>query len=331
MKNLKKYSIIDLHLHLDGSLSAKAIIEVAKEENIKLPTFNEEELNTYLRVPKDCKSLNEYLERFDIPNLVLQTKNGIHKCTYDLLKRLDEQGLKYVEIRMAPQLSTQKELSQEDVVKELINVKKEAENKLSIKVNYILCMMRIPNNKEKNLETVELAKKYKDKGVVAVDLAGAEALFGNKDFEEELKLVKKYGLNLTVHSGEATDFHEVDLALSYGANRIGHGVHSIESKNTVEKLKNLCKPLEICPTSNIDTKSYKSYEELPIRKLFDAGVIVTINTDDMSVSNTTLIEEFEIVEKLGFSEQEIKQLTLNAIEAAFISSKEKEQLKAFIK
>ena len=188
-------------------------------------------------------------------------------------------------------------------------------------------MMRFPNNSEKNLETVELARKYKDQGIVAVDLAGAEALWGNKVFDKELKLVKKYGLNLTIHSGEATDYHEVDLALNYGADRIGHGVHSIESENTVKNLKNLRKALEICPTSNIDTKSYKSYEELPIRRLFDAGVLVTINTDDMTVSNTTLKEEFEVVEKLGFNEAEIRQLTLNAIDASFLSDIEKEELR----
>ena len=326
MENLKKYSIIDLHLHLDGSLSAKAIIEVAKEEGIKLPTYDEEELYKYLRVPKECKSLNEYLERFDIPNYVLQTKNGLRKCTLDLLNRLHEQGLKYVEIRMAPQLSTQKGLSQEDVVKTLLEVREES----PIRVNFILCMMRFENNQKANLETVEIARKYFGRGVVAVDLAGAEALWGNKLFENELKLVKKYGLNLTVHSGEATDYKEVDLALEYGADRIGHGVHSIESEETVEILKKLRKPLEICPTSNIDTKSYKSYEELPIRALFDAGVLVTINTDDMTVSNTTLLDEFKVIEKLGFSESEIRQLTLNAIDAAFISEEEKNELRNLI-
>lgn len=330
MKNLKKYSIIDLHLHLDGSLSSKIIIEVAKEENIKLPTYNEDKLNEYLRVPKDCKSLNEYLERFDIPNYVLQSKNGIYKCTYDLLERLSKQGLRYVEIRMAPQLSTQKGLSQDEVVKTLLQVKKDAENKLPIKVNFILCMMRMPNNEKINTETVEVAKKYLGKGVVAVDLAGAEALYSNKMFEKELKLAKSYNIPLTVHSGEATDYKEVGLALDFGADRIGHGVHSIESKNTVERLKNLRKPLEICPTSNIDTKSYKTYQKLPIRALFDAGVILTINTDNMTVSNTTLLEEFKIVESLGFSESEIKQLTLNAIESAFISPKEKAELKQFV-
>ena len=110
----KKYAIVDLHLHLDGSLSAKAILDVAKKEQIELPTNNEDELNRYLMVPENCGSLNEYLERFALPNLVLQSKYGLETCTLDLLKRLADDGLKYVEIRMAPQLSINKGLTQEE-------------------------------------------------------------------------------------------------------------------------------------------------------------------------------------------------------------------------
>ena len=138
----KKYAIVDLHLHLDGSLSAKAIIEVAHKERIKLPTENEEELNKYLMVPENCQSLNEYLERFALPNLVLQTKFGLETCTLDLLKRLADDGLKYVEIRMAPQLSTDKGLTQEEIVDTLVKTMGKAKN-FGISSNLILCMMMI--------------------------------------------------------------------------------------------------------------------------------------------------------------------------------------------
>ena len=179
----KKYAIVDLHLHLDGSLSAKAILEVARKEGIKLPTGNEEELNKYLMVPEDCKSLNEYLERFSLPNLVLQSKEGIEICTLDLLKRLADDGLKYVEIRMAPQLSTDNGLSQEEVVDTLVKTMGKAAN-FGISSNLILCMMRGNNLKEKNLETIKVAKKFLGHGVVAMDLAGTEGLFPNEMFDE---------------------------------------------------------------------------------------------------------------------------------------------------
>lgn len=331
MENLKKYAIVELHNHLDGSLSAKAIIEVAKEENIKLPTYNEKELEKYLQVPKNCKSLEEYLKCFALPNLVLQTKNGIRKCTAELLERLNRQGLKYVEIRMAPQLSTAKNLSQEEVVETLIEVKKDIESRLPIKVNFILCMMRFIDKHKENIETIENVRKFLNKGIVAVDLAGGEAAFGNDLFSEEFNLIKKYNLPMTLHSGEVPGAEQVISAINYGAKRIGHGVHSIDDPKVLKHVVDIKIPLEVCPTSNADTKSFPSYEELPIRKLFDAGANILINTDNMQVSNTTLLDEFKIVEKLGFNEDEIKKLTLNAINAAFISDEEKETLKQFIK
>lgn len=316
----KKYAIADLHLHLDGSLSAKTIIEVAKKENIVLPTYNEEELNTYLRVPENCKSLNEYLERFALPNLVLQSKQGLEICTLDLLKRLSDDGLKYVEIRMAPQLSTDKGLTQEEVVEILIKTCKIAE-KFHIFSNLILCMMRGNNTHEKNFETIETAKKFLGNGVVAMDLAGAEALFPNEMFDAEFRRIKELDIPLTIHSGEAAGSKSVSSALKYGAIRIGHGIRSIEDENVVRELveRNVC--LEICPKSNLDTKTISKYEDLPIREFIKQGVKVTINTDDMTVSNTTLKQEYETLAKMGFSEDDLKMFARNTINFAFCEDK----------
>ena len=327
--NYKKYAIVDLHLHLDGSLSAKAIIEVAKKESIVLPSYNEEELNKYLRVPENCESLNEYLERFALPNLVLQTEQGLEICTKDLLNRLAKDGLKYVEIRMAPQLSTDKGLSQEKVVEILLKTMKKAE-KSGIFSNLILCMMRGENTHEKNFETIEVAKKFLGKGVVAMDLAGAEALFPNEMFDEEFKKIKELAIPLTIHSGEAAGPESVKSALKYNASRIGHGIHSIKDQKVIDELvaRNVC--LEICPKSNLDTKTISKYEDLPIRDFIKKGVKVTINTDDMTVSNTTLKQEYETLSKLGFSEAELKEFAKNTIDFAFCENKLKGYLKSLI-
>lgn len=332
MKSYEKYAIADLHLHLDGSLSSEAIIEVAKDENIKLPTYDPKELRKYLEVPEDCPSLNEYLKRFDIPGLVLQTKNGLRKCTLDLLKRLSNDGLKYAEIRMAPQLSTNKGLSQEDVVKTLIETSKEAKDLYGIKSNFILCMMRIPENKKQNEETIELTKKYLNKGVVAIDLAGAEAIFPNEMFSDLFNKINKEHLPLTIHSGEASGAESVKSALTFSPNRIGHGVHSIESEEVMDMLSKKRIPLEICPKSNLDTKAIKSFKDLPVKEFLKRNIIVTINTDDMSVSNTTLKNEYRILsEEVGLSDAELRQIAINTINSAFISDKEKDELLAFIK
>ncbi len=323
----KKYAIADIHLHLDGSLSSKVIIEVAKEEGIKLPTYCPHKLNKYLRVPKNCQSLNEYLERFSLPNLVLQSKNGLRKCSLDLLERLSKQGLKYCEVRMAPQLSTAQGLIQREVVETLVTTF--AEQKF-IRANLILCCMRGENTHEANMETIEVAKEFYGKGVVAVDLAGAEALFPNELFQKEFELAKKYQLPYTIHSGEASGAKSVESAVKMGAMRIGHGIHSVEDKNVVELLEKHGICLEICPKSNLDTKAINSYSDLPFKQLKEAGVKFTINTDNMTVSNTELWKEYRTLSKLGFKENELQEFALNTIDAAFISDAEKVVLRKFI-
>lgn len=325
--NYKKYAIADIHLHLDGSLSSKVIIEVAKEEGIKLPSYCPCKLNKYLRVPKNCKSLNEYLTRFDLPNLVLQTRNGLKKCSLDLLKRLSKQGLKYCEIRMAPQLSTAQGLTQKEVVETLVETFKEQKY---LKANLILCLMRGENTHKANMETIEVAKEFYGNVVVAIDLAGAEALFGNEMFQEEFKFAQKYKLPYTIHAGEASNASSVKSAIELGASRIGHGIHSIEDKNVVELLKKRQICLEICPKSNLDTKAINSYEELPLKQLKQAGVMVAINTDDMTVSNTELWKEYRTLSRLGSNEAELKSFALDTINAAFISEAEKVELRKFI-
>ena len=249
--NYEKYALIDLHLHLDGSLSPEIIIEIAKEEKLKLPSYEPNELRKYLEVPENCQSLNEYLTRFDIPNLVLQTKNGLRKCLLDLLKREANDGLKYVEIRMAPQLSTAKGLSQEEVVQELIKAKEEAQKLYGIKSNLILCLMRGNNNNVANLETVKIASKYLHRGVVALDLAGAEALFPNEMFADMFLLANNLEIPFTLHAGEAAGADSVRSAISYGAKRIGHGINSIHDEQLMKYLADEKIPLEICAQNQI--------------------------------------------------------------------------------
>lgn len=327
---LKDLTIIDLHLHLDGALSPEIIIERAMKENIDLPTYNKDELRKYLEVSKHCESLNEYLTKFDIPNLVLQTKEGIYECTLDLLHRLSLQGLKYVEIRMAPQLSTTKGLSQEEVVIELINSSQRAEILYGISSNIILCMMRGDTNRTKNLETIDVAYKYLNKGVVALDLAGAEALFPNELFIEEFNRIKELGIPFTIHAGEASGSESVRSAINFGAARIGHGVHAIEDMELMCEIVGKQIPLEICPTSNLDTKAVSSLDEIPVKKFLELGVKVTINTDDPTVSSTTLLDEYKLLENIGLSKGELKTIALNSIEAAFINNEKKEELKSFL-
>ena len=173
--------MIDLHLHFDGSLLPRTILELAEEQGISLPARDPDELKLFLTAPKDCRSLNEYLEKFDLPLLVLQTREAIRKGMYTLLCSLKEQGMLYAEVRFAPQSHLKKGLTQEEVVKAAVLGMQEAAAGSFFKAQLILCCMRGADNQEANRKTIETAAAFLGRGVAAVDLAGAEALFPTAD------------------------------------------------------------------------------------------------------------------------------------------------------
>ena len=315
--------MIDLHMHLNGSLSAEIVIKLAKKHKIDLPTYDEEELKKLISVPLDCDSLNEYLKCTKLPRLVTQTKEGITDAVFMLLDELKKQGLIYAEIRFAPQRHRDNGLSQEEVVLAAI----EGLKKSKLKAKLILCCMRGNGLEQENLETINLAKKYIDGGVGGVDLAGAEALFKTEDYREIFEYAKKLGVPITIHAGEADGPESVIDAINMGATRIGHGIRAIYDKELVKKIiaENII--LEMCPSSNFQTKAVLSKEEYPLRKFLDLGVKVTLNTDNKTISSTNLSDEFAFAQKeLGLKESEKIVLYKNAIEASFTNQREKQEL-----
>lgn len=310
---------IDLHLHLDGSLRPETVWELGREQDIVLPTKAKEELEGFLRVPEDCKSLTEYLQCFDLPLMVLQKAEAIERVVYELIEDLKEEGVIYAEIRFAPQFSTKKGLSQEQVVEAAIaGLNRGVKDFSSIKASLILCCMRGEGNEEENLKTIEVAGKYLGKGVCAVDLAGAEALFKTECYEGLFEKVRKLGLPFTIHAGEADGAESIKKALEFGAKRIGHGIRVIEDRELLEKVIREKITLEVCPISNLHTKAAKDVNSHPIRVLFDMGVRVTVNTDNRTVSNTSLDREYEFLKKYyQFQEKEIEKMNEYAKEAAF--------------
>ena len=227
-------------------------------------------------------------------------------------------------------ISTAKGLSQEEVVQELIKAKEEAQKLYGIKSNLILCLMRGNNNNVVNLETVKIASKYLHRGVVALDLAGAEALFPNEMFADMFLLANNLEIPFTLHAGEAAGADSVRSAISYGAKRIGHGINSIHDEQLMKYLADEKIPLEICPKSNLDTKTIKSFDELPTKEFLNRGIVVTINTDDMTVSNTNLKNEYKILAKIGLTDKQMRQIAINSINAAFINEAEKKELLMFL-
>lgn len=304
---------VDLHLHLDGSLTPAFVMEQAKKQGLELPVWEEEKLMDYLRAPKDCRDLNEYLEKFELPCSVLQTEEALKQAVADLCGRLKVQGLSYAEIRFAPQLHLQKGLSQEQVVKAAVSgliCDKEFEAEL------ILCCMRMGDNEKENRETIRMAAKYLGKGVVAADLAGAEALFATEKFAGVFEEAVKMQVPFTIHAGEAAGPESIRAALKFGAGRIGHGVRCLEDEELTTYLREQEIPLEVCPTSNFQTRAVTGV--YPLKEMLEKGLCVTLNTDNMTVSDTTLEKEFKVAkEVLGLSETQIQRLKENARKAKF--------------
>lgn len=309
--------LVDLHLHLDGSLSVDIIRRLADVQQILL-TESDAELQKKLQVEEGCTSLNEYLTKFDFPLTFLQTKEGIAESVFLLQEELKKEGISYAEIRFAPQLHLQKGLTQDEVVESAVKGLERSD----IPAALILCCMRGREVREQNMETVRMAGKYLGKGVCALDLAGAEALFPTEDYEREFVLAKELGIPFTIHAGEAAGPESVRRAVAFGAKRIGHGVRAYEDAELMKELAEKGIVLELCPTSNLNTAIFSDIKEYPLRKLMDAGVRVTINTDNRMVSNTTLEKEYILLkETFSLTQMEVETLMKNGAEASFCGVK----------
>ena len=321
--------MIDLHCHLDGAITVLTAKKLAEIQNIRLPFENDEELESLLSVPESCESLTEFLKCFALPLTLLQTKEGITEAVKLILDEKAEEGMKYIELRFAPQLHCERGLSQEDAVLAALEGLKGSK----VHCNLILCCMRGEKLTEKNMETVRLAKKYlvEDGGVVALDLAGAEALFKTENFALEFGEAKKLGVPFTIHAGEADGWHSVKTALDFGAVRIGHGVRTWQNEELLKYIEENNIVLEMCPNSNRQTKAVEDMSVYPLRKFLEMGIKVTVNTDDPAICRTTLQKEFEFLRKnYGLTKAEEKKLLLNAIDAAFTTEENKEKLRNLI-
>lgn len=316
---------IELHCHLDGSLRAETIIDIAQKEGIELPTLNKDELQKELIAPLACESLDDYLKRFALPNLVMQSKESLRRVTYELFEDASKENVKYLEVRFAPLLHTVNGLDIEDVIQSVIEGMREAESHFVIKGNIILSCMRTMSV-ERAFEVVEKGAKFLGKGVVAIDLCASEEEGFCHEFIEPIRLAKEYGYRVTIHAGETGIGKNVLEAVELlGAERIGHGVFIKDCPEAYEIVKERQVILEMCPTSNVQTKAVHHFAEHPIYKFHKDGIKVTINTDNRTVSDTTMAKEMHLVnDEFNLNEEDYRQIYLNGVEASFADQETKE-------
>ena len=322
---------IDLHLHLDGALIPEVAYEMAKERKLSYGEWSFEKLREEMIVGEGLDSLYEYLKRFDIPVAIMQDEEALERSSYELLKNLAGQGIVYSEIRFAPQLHGQKGCTQRQAAEAVVRGVRKAEKECNIHGGVIVCAMTYQNvndNKEANMETVKVAGELLGKGVVALDIAGAEGIVPMPDHAPVFEEARKQNIPFTMHAGEVNIPENVKTAIEFGARRIGHGQSCIDNDEVLKMVLENKIPLELCLTSNIQSRVRESYEAHPLKRLYDAGVLVTMNTDNMILSNVTLESEYDRAAKtFGFTEADFIQMNKNSLEAAFMEESLRTELR----
>ena len=307
---------VELHCHLDGSLSREFIER----------RLNRKVSQSELSVSDDCRSLNEYLEKFDLPGKCIMDEEGLSEAGYDVLKSMKQENVCYAEIRFAPLLSETEDMNCAKVIEALLAGLEKGKKDFGIEYGVITCAMR-HHSEEENRRMIRTAREYLGYGVCAADLAGAEALYPMSEFMELFQETKKLGMPFTLHAGECGSVQNILDSVEAGAGRIGHGIAMRGHREVQKELQRKGIGIEMCPVSNLQTKAVESTKDYPMREFLDNGLKVTVNTDNRTVSNTTLTKELAFIQKTyGITDEEIRLMMKNAVDVAFADDAVKERI-----
>jgi len=318
----------ELHVHLDGSLRPDTMLELASAADKPLPADDAATLAQVMRAD-DSADLVEYLRRFDWTLSVMQTPEAIERIAWELAVDLAGENVRYAEVRFSPALNTHGGLSGDEVLEACMRGLQRASEETGIVTGVLVCAIR-SFEPAHSLAMAELAVRWKGRGVVGFDLAGAEAGYPPKKHREAFDLVAAANLPVTIHAGEAYGPESIHQALHVcGARRIGHGTRLEEDPDLLAYLTDFRVPLEICLTSNVQTRVSSSFAAHPLRRYFDAGLVVTLNTDNRLVSGTTMSQEYILAHQHhGFTWDELVEITRMGFRSAFLPHREREALLA---
>jgi adenosine deaminase len=313
----------ELHVHLDGSLRAGTLLELAAEYGKPMPADDPDALRDHMHV-KDARNLVEYLARFETTLSVMQTADALERIAFELAEDLAGENVRYAEIRYSPILNTREGLPLTEAVDAPLRGLARAERELGIRTAIIICGIR-NMEPETSRDLADLTVAYKDRGVVAFDLAGAEYNYPAKKHKDAFFTVINKNMAATIHAGEAYGAESIHQALHYcKANRIGHGTRLFEDADLMRYVDDFRIPIEICLTSNVQTRAVTSFEEHPLRMYYDRGLVLSLNTDNRLMSATTVSEEYWRAHRyLGFTWDELVDLCLMGFDSAFLHRSEK--------
>ncbi|MCC9194224.1 adenosine deaminase [Arthrobacter sp. zg-Y916] len=353
---------VSLHDHLDGGLRPGTIVELAEAAGHTLPSTDPVALGEWFRESANSGSLVRYLETFDHTIAVMQTREGLTRVAREFVEDLVEDGVVYAEVRWAPEQHLRGGLSLDEAVEAVQagleeGVADAEANGHLIQAGQLITAMR---HGDRGMEIAELAVRHRDRGAVGFDIAGAEDGFPPSRFKDAFTYLAEQMFPVTVHAGEAAGVESIVDALVHGrALRLGHGVRIAEDievdfededapdagddtsvgmvtlGDVAGWVRDRGIPLEICPSSNLQTGAVESFgediESHPIDLLYQTGFIVTVNTDNRLMSGVSLTDEFELlVETFDYDLDDILELTMNAVNAAFLPLEERAVLAGYI-
>jgi len=318
-----------LHEHLDGVLRPQTIIELAKDSKYsELPNQDPQALGQWFHQGANQGSLAKYLEGFTHTIAVMQTADSLERVAYEQAEDLSKDGVVYFETRFAPIFHTRKGLTHQQVVSAVLKGLARGQKDFGVSSGLIICAMR---NMNVSLEMAELAVDFRDRGVVAFDLAGEEGGYPPKKHVDAFHYIQRQNFNITIHAGEGFGKESIWQAIQYcGAHRIGHGTRLIDDIAVADgkavKLGDLAQyvldkriPLEICLLSNVHTGATPSLAQHPFKLLYQEKFRVTLNTDNRLMSNTSMTREFEAAaDTFGFTVDDFEKVTINAMKSAFL-------------
>ena len=323
---LRRIPKAELHCHLDGSVRPATMLELARDQKVKLPYDDAEELRVHMRVD-DAHNLEEYLARFDVTLSVMQTDEAMERAAYELAVDCAKEGVRYLETRYAPVLNLKGGLSLEQAVEAPLRGLARAEKECGITARVIICALR-NQSAETSLQLARLAVDFQGRGVVGFDLAGGEAGNPASRHAAAFDHAQAHGLACTCHAGEGDGAASVaDAMHRCHATRIGHGTRLVEDPALLEEARTRGVAIECCLTSNVQTHAVESYDAHPFRRYFDAGLQVSLNTDNRLMSGTDLVTEYGLAAKhLGFTFDELCKVARTGFENAFLPDAERAAL-----
>ncbi|HFH7923474.1 TPA: adenosine deaminase [Streptococcus agalactiae] len=322
---LKELAKAELHCHLDGSLSLPAIRKLANMADIILPS-SDKELRKYVIAPAQTESLVDYLKTFEFIRPLLQTKEALRFAAYDVARQAALENVIYIEIRFAPELSMDKDLTASDTVLAVLEGLAEAQKEFNIVARALVCGMRQSSHKT----TKDIIKHIVDlapKGLVGFDFAGDEFSYPTDSLVDLIQEVKRSGYPMTLHAGECGCAKHIADSLNLGIKRMGHVTALTGQRDLIKRFVEEDAVAEMCLTSNLQTKAASSIQSFPYQELYDAGGKITINTDNRTVSDTNLTKEYSLfVTYFGTKIEDFLVFNQNAVKASFTSDSEKDTL-----